>query len=434
VKLRRVLIVLGAAAGLLLGPAPARGQPKRDPADVELDLVKASLPARIDFFEIRGLCRTRTFVVLRELYFEPGQVVTFEQWKLAVTRLWNMQIFDRVAAHLEVRDGKRIAVFELEERWTLGPIFTFALGGDTFYLRVGALENNFLGRFLEVGGFYERFADYNGGQLSFRDPRFLGERLDFRVLADRLIRPRPGFAAQRTHARVELTTLTWEDRFRYGGGVDVFDDQMMAPFDPAQVPRVPPSIRAGVFDLQARLGRIDTVRLRQRGATIELRPAVGVTSSNVTPTYGMLWGEVRAFAMFGERWNLAFRAQAASITRAPVQQQIWIGGLDTVRGFPDSHIRARASVTANLEMRFTLFDSTWFAIMPVVFVDAAAAKEDAGGRVGLLSVGGGVRFLIPRLIATGLRVDGAMPLAETQRAGVTKTPGPALSVGVFQFF
>ena len=51
---------------------------------------------------------------------------------------------------------------------------------------------------------------------------------------------------------------------------------------------------------------------------------------------------------------------------------------------------------------------------------------DDGGALTIASVGGGCRFLIPKLLNMGTRVDLAMPLREGG--------SPLLSLGVYQFF
>jgi hypothetical protein len=111
-------------------------------------------------------------------------------------------------------------------------------------------------------------------------------------------------------------------------------------------------------------------------------------------------------------------------TPAPAELQYHLGGLDLVRGYTDSLVRTHRYALANLELRAIAFDSTWFALGFGVFVDGAVA-EDEGLRP-LLSVGGGVRLLVPRFVRTGIRADFALTLAGKVE--------PGISLGVYQFF
>ena len=405
----------------------------------------ATFPLRVDAIRIEGLVRTKPHVVRRELGFSEGDVVTKDDFDLAVTRLWNTTIFARVHGEVERSGGKNVVVIVVEDRWTLNPLFRFQTGGDTFFFRIGAADNNVLGRFLEVAAQYEYFDGFHGGQALFRDPRLFGRRMGLLVLVDRLVRPRWGFSDQRTQLVTELAHLFDRDRVAVGMRVSAFANRFL---DPLEGPRFFPSpTETLLLEPAFRLGRIDMVRIRQRGASVELRPGVGFTTSDVADTYGTMTGEALGFVMLGERWNLAARVRAANVTRVPAHLELYAGGLDLVRGFPDNYVRTRAFTLANAEVRFTAFDSTWIALVPTVFADAIAARSPQGPTGTALSVGGGVRVLVPKFVGTGLRVDFAVPVhadfpvvtePEQGRFGpvtpVADVGSLQPSFGVYQFF
>jgi hypothetical protein len=408
--------------------------------------VKATFPARVDEVRIEGLLRTNPSVVRRELGFAEGDVITKEQLDLAVTRLWNTTIFARVEGEAVVEDGRTVVLVRLEDRWTLNPLFRFGSGGGTVFFRLGAADNNIAGRFLEVQAQYENFDGFHGGQVLFRDPRLFGERLELLVQADRLVRPRPGFSDQRTQGIVEVAKLAWLDRVRFGLRTSVFANRFLKPLDSA--PFYPEESETLLFEPGFRLGRIDVIRLRQSGASFELRPGLGfIGHSDVASQYVTMTAEVLAFAMLGERWNVAVRVRGSDVSHVPSHLELFAGGLDLVRGFPDNYVRSRALALTNVELRFIAFDSTWVALVPTVFTDAIAARAPDGVPGTALSVGGGLRVLIPKFVGTGLRVDLAVPVvanlrpvreAEQARFGPT-TPdvdrgAPQASFGVYQFF
>jgi len=419
-----LLILLGAAS-------PARSEPE--------------VPARVDQIRIEGLVRTHPGVVRREIGFREGDEVSQGALDLAITRLWNTTIFARVEGEVVVEGGRRVVVLRLEDRWTLNPLFRFGSGGDAVFFRVGAADNNIGGRFVEVQGQYENFDGFHGGQALFRDPRWFGRRLELLVQGDRLVRPRPGFSDQRTQGIVEVAALADRDRVRIGLRTSVFANRFLRPLDSA--PFYPLPTETLLLEPGLRLGRIDTVRIRQRGTSFEVRPGVGFTTSDVASQYVTLTAEVLAFAMLGERWNLAARVRGANVSKVPAHLELFAGGLDLVRGLPDNYVRTRAMVLANLEARFTAFDSTWIALVPTVFVDAIAARSPVGVPGSALSVGAGLRVLVPKFVGTGLRLDLAVPLhadlrtvsgADSGRDGPT-TPAAERgslqpSFGVYQFF
>ena len=183
-----------------------------------------ALPAKVDAVIVNGLTRTKAFVVHRELGFAAGDTITHEQLDLAVTRLWNTTIFAHVKARVVRKQagGQVVAVFDLEDRWTLNPLLGYGAGGSAFYFRVGAADNNVAGRFLEAQAQYQYFDGFHGGQMILRDPRTFNRRIETTFQLERLVRPRPEFSDQRTLARVEMATLVNDDsRISAGTGRSV---------------------------------------------------------------------------------------------------------------------------------------------------------------------------------------------------------------------
>lgn len=385
-----------------------------------------ALPAVIDEVETGELWLTRRAVLLRELPWRPGEAVSRERWELGLTRLWNTGLWSQIDARLERRGSTTVAVFAVEERITLNQIFRFSVLPGLFWLRVGVTDTNLLAQFQEIGVAYERFNDQQGGMLWWRQPRLFDRRLQLLVHLERLARPRFGFTLGRTLLRAELGGEV-HDRLRVLGRLEVMEDAFLAPLaEFRNGERMPGASRALVGGVNVRLGLLKTVRLRQQAWSLELRPAVGATTDPRFPVFGQVFAELLAFQMLGERWNVGVRVQGAAMTDAPEQHRFFVGGLDLVRGLVDSAIRTTAYLLANAELRLVAFDSTWLALLPTLFVDGVVARAEAGGAAGALTAGLGCRFLVPRLVGTGLRLDLAVPLGR----GLQVEP----SIGIFQFF
>lgn len=409
------------------------------------------MPVVVDAIRIEGPVRTRDFVIRRELGFQEGDSIDSSKIDLAVARLWNTTIFADVAVHLKATvdeaGHRRVTVIvHAIDRWTLNPLFSFGTGGGASFVRVGAFDNNLLGRFLEVWAQYENFDGFHGGQTLFREPRLADQRLELLIQAERLTRPRRGFSDQRTQAIVELARLTNGDRMRFALRARVAADRFLPPFD--SPPYFPSPTETYSLEPSFRLGRVDLIRLRYQGVSLELKPVVGaIGSSDVADAYAGLTLEMLWFQMVGRRFNLAARVRGANISKVPPHLELWAGGLDLVRGFPDNFIRSRAITFGNVEARWLGFDSTWVAIMPVAFLDGVAAASPSGKTGVAVAGGAGVRILLPNLVAAGLRVDFAVPLYsdvqqvrldEQSRFGPTSPAARPWtiqpSIGVYQFF
>ncbi|MBI5608645.1 MAG: hypothetical protein HY902_07170 [Deltaproteobacteria bacterium] len=433
------LLLVGVAVTLTAVPARAADLPQASTGTAEI-----ALPARIDSLEVRGLWRTQRGVVERELPWRVGEVVPAELWREGLAKLWNMGLFSRVSAQLEHREGRHIAVVTVEERWTLNPLFSFAVlvrrdgkpGESSSWWSVGAEDTNVLGQFLDVAAAYEQFNQYSGGRVWLRDPRWLGRRLDALIQWDYLVRPRVGFADRRMLLRAELNHLFDGDRVKFGARLDLQRDVF---FDAGDTPSaLPPDGKTAILDLGLRLGRVDVQRLRQVGQSLEVRSGVGVSALVDAPgqVHTQAWLQGLGYWTLGERWNLAVRVQAGhQSANTPAHLQYFLGGLYEVRGVRDSFLRADRFALANAEVRYVAADWTWLAILPTAFVDAVVARDAERSWTTLVSAGGGVRLLVPRFVRTGLRIDVAAPLAGMPcSAGGLFGTCAGMSLGVYQFF
>jgi hypothetical protein len=381
------------------------------------------LPARVERLDVDGLWRTRAFVVPRELPWHPGEVLTTEALELARYRLWGLGLFSRVDLQIVRDDDGRLRLrVVLEERWTTILIARFGAGGGVGWFATGLADINTLGRFIETGAFFHRFDSINGGEAWLRNPRFLDERQELALVVNSLGRPRNGFNVQRTAARVDYVRQVDETHWA-GARVEFFADRF--PQTPREFARVLLPSETLAASMVARLGRIDTDRHRMSGVSLEFRPLLGVTNDPGYFGYAQAWGELLAFRKVGSRWNFAARVQGGLQSPAPIQSRFYLGGLEQVRGYVDSSVRADRYFLVNLESRLVAFDSMFLALMPVVFVDAALAHTEQGTRP-MLSLGVGLRGLIPRIYHSGARLDLAVVPEEGFR------PRPV--IGIFQFF
>jgi len=383
-----------------------------------------TFPARIDKLELVGVERTWKSVIDGELGFKEGDTIDEAQWALANARLQNTELFSRYASSLSVVDGKTVARIEVEERVTVNPLFKFSTAGSSWWLRLGVSDTSLFGSFVEVGAEYERFISENGGLVYVRQPRFLGRRLELYVEGQRLVRPRPGYSLLRTGVHAELARLLNGDTLRLGLGATQAWDTFLAPLEGADQRPANCTITEG--ELSVRLGRVDLDRLLMQGATLELKPRFGMAAGGQQALYVQLFAEALLFQKLSDRLNLAVRLQAAWSSPAPDQVLFYLGGLQSVRDYVNNALHTRAYVLGTLELRRTLFDSTWFALQAATFVDAAVAQVAQGQQPVATSWGVGVRLLVPKFVKTGLRADLAVPLDGEFR--------PSPSFGVYQYF
>jgi hypothetical protein len=391
-----------------------------------------SEPTRIDEVRVENLWLTHEATVRRELTFTPGDVVTPEAWTLFETRLWNLGVFSRVELNVEEVEGRRVAVVKVEDVFPVAPILFFQFGGGQFYLWLGAMYANLFGRAIQTYAYYQRFGDYNGFHADLMDPRLFNTRAKGKVEVEYLARPRPEFLQLRGAVRLAFEANApgvIDDQLRFGVSVEGTSDAFgYRAEDTAPPPPASLGLRAGPY---LRVGRLDTDRLRFARGFAELRASAGATSDPSAPVWNQVELEAQWFIEWGSRFNLASRLKAGAVYAARPQDRFYLGGLDAVRGYQDSEFRAFSHATVNVELRFVAFDSTWFAVMPVAFVDGGVMLRDTGEVAAVASAGAGLHILIPRIPMYGGRVEVAFPFIPGPMSAAF---APGFNFGVWHFF
>jgi hypothetical protein len=319
-------------------------------------------------------------------------------------------------------------VLDIRERWSLIPAFELQHGGRATWFLAGLSEHNLLGRYVQLDTVYEYFDGQHGGHVIYKDPRFLDQRIELRVHGARAMRPRPEFVVQRAILHVGMHKLVRDDTIRYGASIRAFDDGFLQPIEEGAFnPNLPPHMQTIGIEPSIRFGRIDSKRIQYDGLTFEARPHLHNTFHDGSHPFGGLQTEVLAFKAL---WRFTFALRLRSVLQTKTvgtQLDHWIGGLDLIRGYRDNYRRANVYGLANAEVRFVAFDFDLLACELAVFSDLHASRAPDGQRSGTFSVGPGIRFFIPKLVDSELRIDFPFALINGRLQG-------DISIGTEPFF
>ncbi len=408
---------------------------------------------RLTTVRLRGLHRTHDHVVLRELVVRVAAPLAQPALRESVRRLRNLGVFRRVDAVVEVDDAAAVALpagvtrcrltLRFDEKWTLLPIVSAGRGGAVNFLTLGVQDIHLLGRLLSLEAFWQNFGGVNSAGLVFADPRLLDRRIHVGLTAALLRRNRARFDPGAPGAPAAVASLAPYSRHRWQFGVeaadvrrperiwraslwwldDRFDTSILEPDDAAraQVLGVPARRRWLMLGLGGRLGRIDFDDYLERGATLDLALLAGLAPGDAAPAGR---GFVRA-ALTGKlallphrRFNVVARLSVQAIDHVVDEIGVYVGGLDGVRGLPDSRYLGRVAAVANFELRSALLHGRWLALQNAVFVDVGHAADDVTQLfrpVVPLSGGTGLRLIIPTIARFVARADVAW--ASTERGG-----------------
>lgn len=390
---------------------------------------------RVESLEIKGLFRTEEEVVKRELTFEiPGQAEVAEIEEF-VQRLRNLGIF-RIVNYTLV---DRHLVVEVDEKWTILPMFSIQSGGRLSSLLIGAFDANLAGKYMELGGRYLRLGDTNSFALWLYDQRFLNQRslggVDLwwsnrlRTLYSKDGELEGGYLRLRKLARF-LYSKEFNRDFELGGSLavqnDTFSRELLGPSVLELNSPLPEDTFGLLMTGTLRLGRLDIDNYIVEGSRFSQSLTVALPGSSFTAFEST--SQFSQYIRFPWRQNIAWRLGYAFTTSDEIEQGFFIGGFDTVRGYLDSRFRGTHAWYANAEYRIGSLDYKWLALQHTAFVDGTGVSDDfrTSLRLSGASAGFGLRIMVPKVYSVVARVDYAFPLIGGTTGG--------LSFGAQQFF
>lgn len=355
-------------------------------------------------------------------------------------RLLTTGVFSHAKVEIKETTGssEHHLLVQVEEKWTLMPVFRGQWGGGTPLKVLGAYDTHLLGRLLTFGGEFRQYGQAPvGGVLYMRAPRWLdGHHL---IGGEVWKNERQRFLYNDQASQVaSIHDRSYKARFHY--------------FQPM------------TFNPHIKLG-LDLSFLRTRQLSLEAKKDAffgsfieeNTDSFYILPTFlfdnmtkqNLLYdghrvffrlghttgerdkgfsGEVEWFYyyLFKNMWNFASHFFLGVKENQNLASGYFLGGFDSIRGVPDSILYGPKAFYTNIEMRKLWKPYRYLWCQGVGFFDIGAVKNDLPYRKMRSSVGGGIRFYVPQATRVMLRFDVAWSLDKPGIYG--------FSVGMNQFF
>jgi outer membrane protein assembly factor BamA len=313
---------------------------------------------------------------------------------------------------------------------------------------LGLYDINAFGRYIELGGQYENFNGRNGGVVWFRNPRFLDQFLriggDFwlqtrnRDLFNNKGKEEGAFTLDRK--RIHLFADREFHRYlTFGVGIDSQTDEVsdnglsegsiaLNALNPANGFHSEKQ-RSNLLQLYARLGRLNYDLYKVRGFESFIEYDQSLSDLDSDETFYRLQVTNTAFWSLPQNANLGFLFRVGSTNTDSIQNLYYLGGFDSIRGYPDGQFRAKNFWQANMEYRIPSIENRRFVLQHVLFSDLIAAPQASSRPVDqdvATSIGTGVRLIFPKIYRFTLRLDIAY--------GFDLDQGIGISFGTQQFF
>ncbi len=423
------------------------------PISLSASPAAAELPEDLDWLnvldiKVQGNKRTDTATILSYINFQhiPLKInhkdLGKARLKLLSTGLFSDVSFKEECGDVEPKNCHLTLV--LAEKWTLIPVVRGEYGGGVPMKVAGAYNTNFLGKMYTAGGEFVQYGEEPwGGYLWFKAPYFAQGRYDlgFEISHLNRLRPYPIISDEVLAGEKKFTTLHEKSLKTYFHW-PLFASQ----FSPENLQ----SLRIGL-DLQFRSQIVHAhgSHRKKQGDNKEIMFLPLIIYNSITainsdyegsrlilrggpilrfPVVSYYDAEYFTYRFIAHYINLSGHFWVGQYNSAYLLHKFYLGGLDSVRGFPDAYLSGSKAAYTNIEARDVRFKygKYWWQI--VTFFDAGLAGETwaEAGPKSIYSIGAGFRVSMPQIYRLMLRADYAVNLRDPKMSSV--------SIGLNQFF
>jgi len=354
---------------------------------------------RIEAIKIEGLHKTKDYVVRRELLFKPGDVFNANVVNQSLRRLFDLQYFSDVRAQPgpgTQPDTVDVTVVATEQRTAM---VSFGVGYATvtgFQGLVGVRDIDFGGNGQTVAAQYNSTTlNGNNFTLSFHEPYFEGTKTVLDVLAFNQTTIPTDYSLGLSNAfqynmyqaggQVTFTSPIGAVRYLTYGGKSVsttFGSPSVGTAPPPGFPFTPGTVNAlllgGIQDTR------NDVALPTSGERIALTTELATQALGGAFTFQKYELDYqRFFPTGGDSTVVAHVHLGTASTALPIQEQFYLGGQTSLRGFAAGRFRGDQMVLVTGEYRFPLsnlpFLKRFTGIQGIVFVDAGDTQPKGSG-------------------------------------------------------
>jgi len=371
---------------------------------------------RIEAVKIEGLEKTHDYVVRRELQFKPGDVFNVNAVNASLKRLFALQYFSDVKAQPEpgsTPDAVNVTVSVTEQKTaaiSFGVGYSNQTGIQGF---VGLKDTNFGGNGQSLSLQYSQTALFGTSYgLFFHEPYLLGSRtaMDLQLFNTTTIPTDYSLGLNNSFnynlvqvgGFISLTTpLDLINTVNYGlkAVTSSFGQPSVGNNPPAGFPFTPGQVNAVV------LGAIQDTRNDAlnptSGQRLSLTGEFALQILGGTFTFQKYEFDYQHFLPMGVDSTIVGHAHLGySGTTLPIQEQFYLGGQQSLRGFATGRFRGDETALLQVEYRFPLsslpFLQSFTGITAILFVDAGDTEPVGGTQWNLKTdVGFGIQVKTP---------------------------------------
>lgn len=379
--------------------------------------------------KIQGLKRTKASVIKKLTKAKPGAVLDSVLIQKDVERLRRLPSVAH--AYFQVFhsfDNQYNVFYNIEENLTLIPFANlYSSTNDDFAFRIGLEEFNFLGRNIQVGGFYQ-YDIFNSFGLNIIAPYLFSNKLGLALSYKDLTTQEPVFFIDSdaqykyNNQGVELSGLyeiNYSNSIELGFSLFVEDYEFLFGTTSPEVP-LALNVNKHLIKFSYNYNNVNYEFQYLEGFKSFLNFQYVGSSDSTLPEFLIGFNDFIYYKRIGKKGNIAnrLRVGVASNLDTPFAPFSVDNNLN-IRGVGNTIDRGTGVIVLNTEYRHTLIDKELFILQSNVFLDAGSWRNpggelsDFGSQQNIRVFPGlGVRFTHKKIFNATFRIDYGVGLTE----------------------
>lgn len=361
--------------------------------------------------------------------FEKHQIHTDEQ------QLKNLPGIANVTCQLDTTDNLVDVLFKVEEAWTIFPIVNFGRITGNFWYKLGFTDVNWLGRGMQLSGYYQNIDYRHNGNLFFRIPYINGSRWGSSISLTKYASVEPLYfepGAVIYNYDNTSTALSAIYEIDFGHNIEIGGSYFVEKYEKTEEQPLinspgPNGLTLPKILAKARhhINRINYHYFYEWGFDNQanFETVYNIDDENY---FFLFLNDTRFFKRIGKRGNLAMRFRIGfSTNRETPFAPFVVSSHVNIRGVGNRINRGTGSLVLNAEYRQTILDRKDVAAQIVAFSDAGTWRKPGGDLSDFVDkeifkhfVGGGIRLIYKKAYGAILRVDYGIDIFDAKSHGM----------------
>lgn len=391
---------------------------------------------KVDTVIFTGVKRNKINYLNRFVKCKPNSSPTLEWIKKDEQALRNLPSIYAAQGKIVDTLNQKALIFDCEESFTILPIFNAGFGGgnESFWFQIGALDHNFLGRGVQLQGFYQ-YKEKHTFSSALRIPYLHGSKWGISLQGKKWTTNEPLYFGNKKilyqydnyyGELVGIREFSYNHYIEFGGAI-FQENYTKLVGQSTDIGPQKATLDKYLYKLNYIRDRINYFYFYQSGYAFKIFTTKVLTVQYPNDNFDQLTTYLSYFERIKHRGNLALRLQLGISTNnnSPFSPYV-LDSQTNIRGIGDRVRRGTSMYALNSEYRHTLLSKKFFAFQGVSYLDLGGIRQPGYNFSQFMQLdelniyaGGGVRIILKKVYNAVLRIDYGYDIKSLKNGGFT---------------